>query len=190
MPRSGSSVRAGADSPTAAQSSPPWGGELASSGEGAPLQSLRSTTAPAEYPALFTYDQPGLYCAPVTAEFTDGATDSARTALLVYDPAELDTILKGRWAEMKAALASGNITAALDVIALKDRDAYGAMFQAMSASHLASIDEILTDLSSIRKLQTGRVEYEMFRRHSDGKLISHPVTFRFDVDGVWRVEFL
>jgi hypothetical protein len=119
-----------------------------------------------------------------------GATDSGGTAVLVHDPAALDVILKGRWAEMKAALASGNITAALDVIALKDRDAYGAMFQAMSASHLASIDEILTDLSSIRKLQTGRVEYEMFRRHSDGKLISHPVTFRFDADGVWRVEFL
>jgi hypothetical protein len=133
----------------------------------------------------FTYVQPGVYVAVATATDTQGNQFAANIVIQVFDPTQLDSILRAKWAAMKDALRVGNIGAALNEIATRSRARYEEAFQII-ASQLPNIDQILTDSMLVRVGNLSAV-YEAIRL-DDGLEMSFELRFTVDGDGVWRIQ--
>jgi hypothetical protein len=86
---------------------------------------------------------------------------------------------------MKDALRQGDIPQALTFIHSQARERYEAIFRQLTPSQLSTIDQYLTTIVPVEIGHNG-AEYAM-RRPRGGELLSFPVWFKMDADGIWRL---
>jgi hypothetical protein len=132
------------------------------------------------------YAAPGLYVPRLTVTDRDGATYTAETGVQAVDPAQLDTLLKKIWDDMKSATARGDFDSAVAGITIVARDSYHQALGSLDPN-APSIQEILPEILSVQ-VRDDRAEYQMLRPEGAGS-ISHFVLFERDDDGVWRLKF-
>ncbi|MBI1848316.1 MAG: right-handed parallel beta-helix repeat-containing protein [Candidatus Rokubacteria bacterium] len=133
---------------------------------------------------VFTYQNPGLYIATVRVLDNRGNAFDARALVNVVDAAALDGLLQGKWAAVKTALRSGNITAAASYIVEQRRADYTAAFGLVAGS-LSNVDAILTTIQLVTVRNNAAI-YEM-RRTDAGVVMSFEIRFAIDWDGIWRL---
>ncbi len=134
----------------------------------------------------FTFGQPGVYPAQVTAVDPLGLTYTAATVVQVFDRQVLDQRLQAVWQGAKDALRAGNVGAAVSFIHSDMRDRYQAQFSQLNPGTLANVDQIMTSIALVEVGFAG-AQYEMLRL-SDGQVFSYAVWFQLDLDGLWRIR--
>jgi sugar lactone lactonase YvrE len=154
--------------------------ELDADGDG-----VVDVTGPALDGQRFTYTQPGLYVARVTATDGAGTRAPAASVVQVLDRAGLDVLLRAKWVGMKNALRAGDIAAALEFLTFGARPGYAQAFQTI-ASRLPAIDSILPDITLVESHGL-TVIYDATRIDAGiPKLFE--VRFVMDSEGVWRLQ--
>jgi hypothetical protein len=103
----------------------------------------------------------------------------------VLSRAEMDVMLKGKWDGMKAALAQGDIEAAVKDFDEYSREEYRETFLAISEI----LPEVLQGLSDIQFIQLNHnvAEYDI-RTIRNGKEYSFYLMFVRGYDGIWRIR--
>jgi glucose/arabinose dehydrogenase len=129
-----------------------------------------------------TYTRQGLFVARLRATDDPGQVYTATTLVNVGGMPALEP----KWEGMKDALRRGDIPAAVAFIHSTARDRYEAIFRRLTPSQLASIDQYLTTLVPVQIGHNG-AELAM-RRTRGGELLSFPVWFQVDTDGIWRLR--
>lgn len=94
--------------------------------------------------------------------------------------------LEAKWEGMKNALRRGDLPAALSFIHTESRAHYEAVFQRLTPTQLAAIDQYLTTALPVEIGPNG-AEYEM-RRARGSEILSFPIWFQVDTDGIWRLR--
>jgi hypothetical protein len=134
----------------------------------------------------FTYATPGLYLPTVTVTDARGTRHTAAAVIQVYDRAALDTLLQGKWSNLKDALRAGDIPRAVTVLHTDTRAAYEAQLRRFRPATLANLDRYMTTIQLI-EVGPGGAQYEMLRQR-DGEILSFAVWFQVDQDGLWRLR--
>ena len=102
--------------------------------------------------------------------------------------AELDTLLRSQWNEMRAALARNDIDNAVSYFAYENRELYREIYMAL-ADQLPQIAQDLGDIKLI-VIEHRTAKYRLRRKEViKGKTydITYYVYFILDRDGVWRI---
>ncbi len=129
-----------------------------------------------------TYSSQGLFLARLRATDDQGQVYSASTLVSVGGiPA-----LEPKWEGLKAALRLADISGALTFIHSASRQRYEAVFRRLTPEQLTMIDRSLTTITPVEIGPNG-AEYAM-RRERGGELLSFPVWFQVDADGIWRLR--
>jgi hypothetical protein len=132
-----------------------------------------------------TYTAEGVYYPTVTVTDSEGNTYSDTIAITVLSRDEMDALLKGKWGDMKAALAEGDIEGALQYIIAGNRDRLRAEFIALGA-----------ELAAIMASVEGCEIYSLYEdlafggllRTENGTVYSYPITFMTDKNGIWKIR--
>jgi len=135
----------------------------------------------------FTYASPGLYFPRLRVTDAQGAVSTATTVVQVLDRVALEGILQAKWTALRAALAAGDVAAAVSLFAGASRDAYQDQLAALAG--VGALPQVAADLGAITavKVRDGAAEYEM-RAAQRGALYSFYVLFVVDTDGLWRLR--
>jgi hypothetical protein len=135
----------------------------------------------------FTYASPGLYFPRVRMTDSQGAVRTASTVVQVLDGTALDAILQAKWTALRAALAGGDVTAAVSLFAGASREAYRDQLDALA--RVGALQQVAGDLGPITavKVRDRAAEYEM-RAVQRGIPYSFYVLFVIDTDGLWRLR--
>lgn len=137
----------------------------------------------------FSYPNPGVYRATVTALDNAGQTYVAGKVIVVQDKASVDALLSSRWSGMSSSLQSGDVDGSLEGIAFGRRDKYRSIFTPL----LPQLSTIFTSTSypEFIKAEGSIAQYRVKRNQSwNGvqQTISYYVWFVQDSDGVWRID--
>ena len=128
-----------------------------------------------------TYGEAQLVIPIVRARDDQGQVYTAQTLIAVgCSPA-----LEAKWEGLKAALRRGDLPAALSYVHSNVRARYEGAFRRLTPAQLVQVDQILTAALPVEIGPNG-AEYEM-RRWRDGELLSFPIWFQVDTDGIWRL---
>ena len=134
---------------------------------------------------IASYGQ-GLYFPAVTVTDTLGNTYTEATVVNVLSRAEVDTMLKGKWAGMKGELVSGDINNALGFFLKSSQERYREGLEVLK-SQMGTIfgrpEELL-----LEDVVDGVATYENIVTEDDGITYSYPVIFILDEDGLWRIK--
>ena len=133
----------------------------------------------------FTYSQPGLYVATAAVTDSQGTRTNAAAIIQVFDRAQLDTLLQGKWNALRDALRAGDVEAAVQTIASGIQEEFRTDLTTLSPY----LPRIGRDLEGIRLVQiaTGRAEYELLSQEGNSTF-SYRVEFVADTDGIWRIN--
>jgi hypothetical protein len=134
----------------------------------------------------FTYARPGIYVPRARAVDDQGVAHTAETIIQAFDPVGLDINLQAVWNGLKDALRGGDVTRAGDFLHSETRQRYQTQFARLGPAILANIDQIMTTISLVGT-GFGGAEYEMLRTR-EGDVLSFPVWFGLDGDGLWRLR--
>ena len=109
----------------------------------------------------------------------------------VYTATTLVTVggtpaLEAKWEGMKDALRRGDIPGAMSFVHTASRERYEALFRLLTPGQRAAIDQYLATALPVEIGHNG-AEYEM-RRSSEGEILSSPIWFQVDEDGIWRIR--
>jgi hypothetical protein len=132
--------------------------------------------------------EPGLHLFTVHVLDDAGAAYSAETAVTVLDRHILDTLLKGKWNDMKVRLASGDIEGALTYHSRPAQQSYREIYTALSGS----LPRIVQDMQDIELVlvQDGSAKYRIKRDEEiqgTSYAISYYLYFDCDEDGIWKL---
>ena len=95
--------------------------------------------------------------------------------------------LKAKWDNMKSALAAGNISDALNYIALAARSTYQQQFQALADAGILNL--AISDMGDFSLNQfMGNAALGDMQITVNGVVYSYAVTFIKDDDGIWRIQ--
>jgi hypothetical protein len=94
--------------------------------------------------------------------------------------------LVAKWQGLKDALRRGDLPAALSGIHTESRARYDAIFRQLTPAQLANIDQYMTNIQPVEIGPHG-AEYEMLRTRG-AQVLSFPVWFQADEDGIWRLR--
>jgi hypothetical protein len=135
----------------------------------------------------FTYSQPGLYVASVAVTDSQGTQTSAAAIIQVFDRAQLDALLQGKWNALRDSLSRADVTGAVSLFAQASRDAYQDQLSALAG--VGALGQVASDLGPIRlvRARTNAAEYEV-RAIRNAVEYSFHVLFVVDGDGVWRLR--
>jgi len=135
----------------------------------------------------FTYPSPGLYFPRIRVTDAQGGVSTATTVVEVLDRVALEGILQAKWSALRAALAAGDVAAAVSLFAGASRDAYQDQLAALAG--VGALPQVAADLGAITavKVRDRAAEYEM-RATQGGALHSFYVLFVVDTDGLWRLR--
>jgi sugar lactone lactonase YvrE len=145
---------------------------------------LADITAPALAGWTFTYSRPGLYIARATVTDSTGARAVVQAVVEVLDTAAVDTLLTSRWAALRAALAAGDVEAAVSVVADGAKDKYRRAFNDLGPD-LPAVAAQLRDLVFVGN--DGVLAEYATTLDRDGGTFVHLVYFMRDHDGVWKI---
>lgn len=129
-----------------------------------------------------TYTNQGLFVARLRATDDQGQAYTATTVVNVGGMPPLEP----KWEGMKDALRQGDIPAALTFIHSNSREHYETILRRLTPSQLSTIDQYLTTIVPVEIGPNG-AEYQM-RRARGGEVLSFPVWFQVDTDGIWRLR--
>jgi hypothetical protein len=110
-------------------------------------------------------------------------------AIVVVDASALDALLQQKWADMKAALISGNIEEALKYHHERSHESCSAIYNAIG-SDLPTLVSQMQNISLIYCVD-GTAKYRIRQDHNiNGQIvtITYYVYFIHDEDGLWRIE--
>ena len=127
------------------------------------------------------------YVASLIAEWEGGVGEPVeeRTA---EELAELDTVLRSQWNEMREALARNDIDKAVSYFAYENRELYREIYTAL-ADNLPQVAQDLGDITPV-VIEHRTAKYRLIRKEViKGKTydITYYVYFILDRDGVWRI---
>jgi hypothetical protein len=128
-----------------------------------------------------TYNTQGHFVATLRALDDQNQSYTARTMIAVSAP----PALVPKWEGMKDALRRGDIPAALGFIHSSARERFRKVFDSLPSDRLALIDQYLTTIEPVEIGYNG-AEYKMLRRRGED-MLSFPVWFQIDADGIWRL---
>ena len=134
---------------------------------------------------------PGLYT--FTVEVRDEANNiyTNSVTVQVVDKTLLDQSLKAKWEGMKAALAAGNISAAVQFFSEGSKEKYGTIFTTLSAT-LPGIVSAMHDISLAYmdgdKFAVYRITREEVIQGQTHQIAYH-IYFVRDGDGIWRISW-
>jgi plastocyanin len=119
----------------------------------------------------------------------DTVTYADTVAIVVVDGSALDALLQQRWADMKAALISGNIELALQYHHERSQERYSAIYNAIGSD----LSTLVSQMQSISLIYCadGTAKYRIRQDHNiNGQIvtITYYVYFIHDEDGLWRIE--
>jgi len=135
----------------------------------------------------FTYSQPGLYVASAVVTDSQGAQTNAAAIIQVFDRAQLDALLQGKWNALRDALSRADVAGAVSLFAQASRDAYQDQLGALAG--LGALGQVASDLGPVRlvRARANAAEYEV-RAIRNAVEYSFHVLFVVDGDGVWRLR--
>jgi len=128
-----------------------------------------------------SYPTQGVFLATLRALDDQNKSYTAQTLIAVSAP----PALAPKWEGMKEALRRGDIPAALGFIHSSARERYRQVFESVPPERLAQIERYLTTIEPVEIGHNG-AEYKMLRSR-DGAILSFPVWFQVDADGIWRL---
>ena len=142
-------------------------------------------TAPDEYEATFT--QEGI--ALITVESTHAAITYRDTiGIVIVDKAEVDTLLRQKWANMKAHLAAKDVTQAVRHFDEGKKSLYEEVFSAL----LDRLPQIAGDMQDISLIaiadQSATYRIRRAETHNTGTYtVTYYVYFIKDETGIWKI---
>lgn len=160
------------------------GGDVARVDLDADGDGIVDVTAPTLEGWTFTYRRPGTYVARAGVVDTAGARTVVVAVVEVLDPTAVDTLLLGRWAALRAALARGDVEGALGVVADGARDRYRRAFNDLGPD-LPTVAAALRDLVLVSN--DGTLAEYATTLDRDGGTFVHFVYFMRDHDGLWKI---
>lgn len=125
--------------------------------------------------------------ASLTAEWGGGVGEPVKE-LTEEELAELDTLLRSQWNEMREALARNDIDKAVSYFAYENRELYREIYTAL-ADQLPQVAQDLGDITPV-VIEQRTAKYRLIRKEViKGKTydITYYVYFILDRDGVWRI---
>lgn len=133
----------------------------------------------------YTYTTDGIFYPTLTITDGQGNTYSDTIAITVLNKTEIDTLLKGKWEGMKAALAEGNIEGALKFFIERSKERYRSIFEALK-------DQLPVILGTFIEFNIVNVydiiaEYEIVA-NENGQLYSYPGVFIKNGNGIWKFK--
>ena len=131
-----------------------------------------------------TYDQAGLFLPRVVVTDAQGRQFSQTSVVSVFSLPRIDTLLKGKWRNLKAALANGDIEGALSLFHTAASGKYARVFNDLKGD-LPRIISSLGDLTLV-SLRGGVAEYAT-TRHQEGQDFAYFLYFLPDEEGLWKI---
>jgi sugar lactone lactonase YvrE len=136
-----------------------------------------------------TYSVPGLQHPHLRALDEQGTAYSATATINVLARDQVDTLLKGKWNGMKAALITNDTEGALGYFNTEQRSRFRTLFTALHSQ----ISQIARDMQEIQLIyvQENRAKYRLRRTQSHGGQLvtaTYYVYFVQDASGFWSIE--
>jgi hypothetical protein len=133
----------------------------------------------------FTYTQPGIYQANVTATDSMGQSYTRTIVIQVQDMAQMDAMFKAMWSGMNNVLVAGDKAMAMMYLSETAREKYGSVFDVL----LPKMAQIVASYSPLQRasLSSSIGEYAI-NRTINGVNRIFLMYFLRDVDGVWRMD--
>jgi hypothetical protein len=134
----------------------------------------------------FTYTQPGIYQANITATDSMGQSYTKSIVIQVQDMVQLDAMFKAMWNGMNNALVAGDKATAMTYLSFSAQNRFGTSFDVLMpymSKIVASYSPLMT--SSISQ---SFGEYAVIRNVNGVNRIFLMYFLRDDVDGVWRID--
>ncbi len=146
---------------------------------------LVQNPSPTEYRMRMT--TAGIYIFMAEAKDPQGNTYTDTVSVTVLTKAELDALLKAKWARMKGALRVNNIDGALKYFDQNQaiQEKYRDIFEKLSPR----MGEIINTMSDIVFLeQSDNVAKYIITRVEDGKEFGYFIYFVRGTDGLWSIR--
>ena len=134
----------------------------------------------------FTYSKPGIYQVYLRAT-TDGITTVSRTYVSVVRAADIDSVVRLRWAQLNGAIASRSIDGAIKLFSSDSREKYRRIYGDLF-EQLPSITAGMTLRGAI-SIHADYVDY-LVTRVEDGVTRGYHLTMIRDEAGLWKVTDL
>jgi hypothetical protein len=136
-----------------------------------------------------TYDEPGLYLPRLMVEDSQGNRFSDQIGVVVVTREEIDRLLTKQWSDMKSRLAKRDVEGAMKLFAEgSSKEMFRKNFDLMKDI----LPQIVSDMAPItfdRLEGNGDVAFYKMQAEQGGKMLSFPVNFEKDSDGIWRIRF-
>ncbi len=136
-----------------------------------------------------TYDQPGLYLPRLTVEDDQGHLFSNQIGVVVVTREEIDRLLTKQWSDMKSHLAERDVDGAMKLFAEgSSKEMFRQNFELMKDI----LPQIVSDMGLITFDELkGNGDFASYKMQAEqgGKMLSFPVNFEKDSDGIWRIRF-
>jgi hypothetical protein len=131
------------------------------------------------------YQAPGLYLPTVIITDAQANIQKGTAVVLALSQEEMDTLLQGKWEDMRGALINGDIDAALRYFEGGQESKYKRALEKLRDrfSEIFSGNEELNYVSAFEN----RIEYENLVIEED-KAFSYPVIFILDENGLWKIR--
>jgi hypothetical protein len=131
---------------------------------------------------------PGIYF--LTAEVRDPVNNPWRdtVAVLVWDRAELDALLRAKWEAMKQALVAQNVPRSLTFLTDDAKELYGDVFTVL----LPRLPLLVQEMENIELIvvRSNTAIFRVWKNEMHGgqiHRITHHVNFELCSDGLWRI---
>ena len=142
------------------------------------------STSENEYKVSMTTEGIYYFTAEVTDDESNTYTDTI--AIVVISQAELDALLTAKWDGMNAALVQNDIDSAVSYFDDFSKEAYRAIFNALTSQQRLQITQEFSDIQFIRIMEHS-AEYDI-RTIKDGREYSFYMLFVRDEDGLWKIR--
>jgi len=143
------------------------------------------TTRDPDEPIQYTYSVPGVYVVGVTLTDYDDVTHEASTTVVVGDPTTTSGLIQTMWAEMNAALSSGDLAGASRYLSSGARTRYPQVWSVLASQ----LPQIVASYSLLEPLEISRNVAEFaVTRSIDGEAHVFFIAFVRGLDGVWRLD--
>jgi hypothetical protein len=149
-----------------------------------PLESLGN----AQYRIGMT--TPGIYYFTAQATDDQSNTYTDTIAVVVFDQAQLDALLRAKWDGMKTALINGNTEQALNSIEQHSKETYQAIFNALGTDYMSTVAGNMQDIQMIHA-HSGLAKYRIRRNQDisgDQYTITYYIYFQINENGLWKIK--
>jgi hypothetical protein len=152
-----------------------------------PVQPEFLSSTATEYRVRMTVE--GVYYFTATVTGPDNNQYQDTTSIIVMSRTAMDNLLKGIWANMKSALSTQDINAALNYFTADSKPLYNDIFTALF-SQLPQFVQAMQDIQLIY-VKDGGAKYRIIKNELYGGqmlAITYYIYFAVDEDGTWKID--